>query len=490
MNENGKSFISRFFKRKILLFLFGSGCFSAFFSFLPIIVVVLFILGIIEGGSGSSGSSISYESECNYEETKVTVMDGSNTTVLATVSLEDYLIGVVCPEIGACSGQVSSLPEDYIKVKFVASRTYVLARGGYNSSSKSLTIRASTRDQQWCDLKTGCIVTKESDSIFMNTYPGNYSTSKMNGSISQQYSYTEEDLELLRKYYKETYGDLYLSTSYNGKITSLSGSDATEYKSETQLYWQSEAASGKNYEQILDETGASGKPDAEDYVNKKLYKLGSYCKSTRTSSSGTFMDLGEYPDVSSTPELKKSIKQVLGQDGFDQLNDYIKSNVEKAGYGTGSGVATAAQSLIYGLYQKGYHLWYQYGGGHDSVAVGLDERFGTSSYDCSAFASWAIKNGCNSKFGVDVTGGFLNNYGKAYSSSKAISSAKPGDLMVYDQGGGKFGHVRVVLKSKGDSVITAESSSGGFKFAEYSSLEGKYSIIDMSSYYSKSCEKK
>ena len=110
----------------------------------------------------------------------------------------------------------------------------MLARGRYNSSTKSVTIRASTRDQQWCDLKTGCILTTESNG-YMNTYPGDYSQSQMNGSISQQRSYTEEDLELLRKYYKETYGDLYLSTSYNGKITSLSGADETEYKATTQL---------------------------------------------------------------------------------------------------------------------------------------------------------------------------------------------------------------------------------------------------------------
>ena len=479
-------------KRKLLLFLFSGGCGATFLIFfVPFLVFLclLIALGVIKEGGSGFGSSISYESECNYEETKVTVMDGSNTKVLATVSLEDYLIGVVCPEIGACSGNVSSLPEHYIKVKFVAGRTYLLARGGYNSSSKSVTIRASTRDQQWCDLKTGCIVTEESTSIFMNTYPGNYSQSQVIGSVSQKYSYTDEDLELLHKYYKDTYGDLYLPTSYNDKITSLNGSVATEYKSETQLYWRNEAASGKSYEQILDETGSSGKPDAEDYVGKKLYKLGAYCKSTR-SSNGNFIDLGEYPDVSSTKAMKTPIKQALGQDGFNQLNNYIESSVKKAGYGTGNGVAAAAQSLIYGLYQKGYHLWYHYGGGHDYVAVGVDERFGTISYDCSAFVSWAIKNGCNSKFGVDVTGGFLRNYGKAYSESSAISSAKPGDLMVYDQGGGEYGHVRVVVRNNGNSVTTAESSGIGFKFAEYSNLEGKYSMIDMSSYYSTKCEKK
>lgn len=488
-----------------------AGCSPLFFIIL-LIVPIFLILGLFGDGGSNNKGSIVYESACNYEETKVTVMDGSNKEVLATVSLEDYLIGVICPEIGACSGNVSSMEEHYIKVKFVTARTYVLARSGYNSSDKTLTIRASTRDQQWCDLEKGCVVTKTNDVIpgysdqyFYNTYPGDYSTSKMNGTVTQTYSYTEEDLEILHQYYKDTYGDLYLLDSYNSTITSLSGNDATEYKSDTQRYWRDRAKEGKNYEEILDGTGASGITDSEDYVGKSLYKLGTYCKSTRVSSSGTFVDLGEYPDVFAATEVTKQITTLLSDSDIDNLNSYIKSNVEKAGYGTGEGVAAAAQSLIYGLYQLGYYLPYWYGGGHAlGITDGVDENWGktgidtqyttnnssrgrtTYSYDCSGFVSWAIKNACKNNFSSNSTSDFIS-----YGSSIELSKALPGDLMVIHQIGGSQ-HVRLIVKNNGDgSVIVAESTAGGgthggIQFKTYSSASG-YSIIDMDNWYKKNC---
>ena len=53
-----------------------------------------------------------------------------------------------------------------------------------NSNTKSITIKASTRDQQWCDLEKGCIITKESDTIYHNSYPGDYTSNQINGEIT------------------------------------------------------------------------------------------------------------------------------------------------------------------------------------------------------------------------------------------------------------------------------------------------------------------
>ena len=154
--------------RNVALSVLGCSPF-AILIFITLFVTVLLVLGVFtsDNSSSSDGKNVVFDSTCNYENTMVTVMDGPNTKVLATISLEDYLIGVVCPEIGACSGMVSSLPEHYIKIKFVAAKTYVLSRNGYSSSDKSIVIRASTRDQQWCDLKEGCIVSGKDSEGFL-----------------------------------------------------------------------------------------------------------------------------------------------------------------------------------------------------------------------------------------------------------------------------------------------------------------------------------
>lgn len=281
-------------KKKIMQIALTSfaGCLPFFLGFIALFIAVFFVLGLFDSdaSAGISGN-ISYQSDCNYENTTVTVMDGDNTTVLATVSLEDYIIGVLCPEIGACDGYAASMPAEYIKVKYVAARTYVLSRGNYNSTTKSITIRASTRDQQWCSLDSGCIVTKTDDLVpgydsyyFYNTYPGDY-TGQLDGQITQRRNYTEQDLEILRQYYSETYGDLYLADSYDTVITNLNHSNTTSYKADTQSFWRNQALAGLSYKEILDSTGSANVPDASSYQNKSLYKLGSYCKSTSSTNN-------------------------------------------------------------------------------------------------------------------------------------------------------------------------------------------------------------
>ena len=517
-NENlqGESTASRFGKiMKLAAPIVGVClfCLGVFVVFL----VVLIILGIIDiSKKDSNGGSVAYDSECNYENTMVTVMDGSNTKVLATISLEDYVIGVSCPEIGACSGASSVLNENYVKAQYVIAKTYSLARGNYDSSTKTITVRASTKDQQWCSLDKGCIVTRTNEivpgtsSVFYNTYPGDYTASQIDGSETNRYSFTEEDLETFHRYYKETYGELFLSSSYNSAVSSLGWNDATEFKSDTQVWWRDQANAGKSYVQILDAMGTSGKSDAEDYVGKSIYKLGSYCKGTVTS--GDFLDLGDYPDVTSKQELTKPISEVVS---VDELNSYIDKNVKIVGHGSGAAVAAVGSSLIYGLYQRGYYLPYWYGGGHGSLATGVDLNWGKNgssvdsgwafsnsgrgrnifSYDCSGFVSWAIKNGCKSGFSPDTTTGFMN-YASPDSSASAIANAVPGDLMVYDHGGGTSGHIRLVVKNNGNSIITAESTSGyathgSVLFHEYSSLNEngtQYYIIHMKDWYAKNCE--
>lgn len=274
-------------------------------GFIPLLLFALFVsvflvLGLFESSSGGSSSGgVTYESECNYEETKVTVMSKRNNEILATVSLEDYILGVLCGESGICDGQVASINEHYIKTQIIAYKTYTLGRRSqYNSSTKSIVIKASTRDQQWCSIEKGCKYTKDTvpgeyyngnPVYYHNTYPKDYDESKFENEklYNLTRSYTEEDLELLRKYYADTYGELFLPNDYNKAVTSLTSNESTSYASKLQNFWKDEAAKGKTYEEILEATPSSGVRYSDEYEGKSIYKLGDYCKSTGHSSSVT-----------------------------------------------------------------------------------------------------------------------------------------------------------------------------------------------------------
>lgn len=290
MNENNVTNKNKLIKIGLISF---AGSLPFFLGIFTVFVAVFLVLGLFEfNENGSSGSSISgsylYDSGCNFEETTVTVMDGSNTKVLATVSLEDYIIGVACGELGACRGSVSNMvkekKEHYIKTNYIVSKTYVLYRGKYNSTTKSITIRASTRDQLWCDIDEGCVMTVEK---YTNAYPGNYPKEEMIGTVSDASRrwYTDEDLKILRQYYQDTYGELFLPDTYDSVITTLSSDAAIAYKSSTHNFWKQESINGKTYSEILEATGsATGVSDTNYYKNKSIYKLRNYCKATNIST--------------------------------------------------------------------------------------------------------------------------------------------------------------------------------------------------------------
>lgn len=210
-----------------------------------------------------------------------------------------------------------------------------------------------------------------------------------------------------------------------------------------------------------------------------------------SSDDGTVILLDDYPLNGSNTTI---LNGKLSDSQLSTISNNIKATVNNAGYGTGVGVAAAAQSLIMSLYDMGYRLPYYFGGGHSyKITIGADSLWGTSvsadhrgrtkySYDCSGFVSWAIKNGCKANFQANSSAGFLNG---GYGDSIALSSSKPGDLMV------KNGHIRLIVKNNGDgSIIAAESTSSygeGIMFTTYSSA-GEYTIVDMSNWYNSNCD--
>lgn len=186
------------------------------------------------------------------------------------------------------------------------------------------------------------------------------------------------------------------------------------------------------------------------------------------------------------------------------LDNYIDSQIAKAGYGTGAGVAAAGQSLIYWFEQKGWYLQYRWGGGHSyytntscggdsstfifsnpywGAKCGSDENHSHRVYfgmDCSGFVSWATRTACKTNF--NNTSGYWSEAGKIIS----LSEAKPGDIM------DKVGHVRLIVKNTGDGVIAAEEAGeplSGLVFKKYTSAGG-YNIVNMQDWYASNCDRK
>ena len=253
---------------------------------------------------------------------------------------------------------------------------------------------------------------------------------------------------------------------------------------------------------------ATSQNDRDAYTK---YQINNYMAGIRKNifgleaNEGVSCYNGTLPNISGYPldhEGLKVLHTALPTSDADQISGYIKSSVASAGYGTGSGVAAAAQSIIYAVAQKGYYLPYYWGGGHGGkvAIVGYSPILGSPatkscsdtncyyfhSFDCSGFVSWAIKNGCKSNFSAFDTRGFNSN---KFGSVISINETKPGDIMV------KNGHIRLVIRNNGDgSVLTAESTgdngnkdNGGLIFSNYTA-NNSYVFRDMSGWYSKNCD--
>jgi hypothetical protein len=320
-------------KIKLILISVGIGFFFLFF--------IIFAFFIDDGTFGSSSSeSLVYESSCNYENTMVTVMDYTNTEILATVSLEDYIIGCAVFEIGAANGAYSYISEDYVKAQFIASKTWLLSTKNYNSSDKTVTVRAATSDQQWCDLEKGCYTVDLGNGLIAS-YPGGYNGKSATSKL------TDSDLEIARQYYSDTYGELFLPSSYNDIITSLNSSTATYYVSTTQNFWSSQASNGKKYDEILSlsgsnnvgtNSGLSPSSISSYYKDKSIYKLSTYCKSTSSSN-----DSSSNEDVS-YPSGGLSIPSYYQEDYSDV---YLSSDGVKTVASSGCGFTSTSMILSY-----------------------------------------------------------------------------------------------------------------------------------------------
>ena len=145
-------------------------------------------------------------------------------------------------------------------------------------------------------------------------------------------------------------------------------------------------------------------------------------------------------DTTDARELHQSLSSILS---VSDLNAFIQNSVKNNGAGTRAGVVTAAVSLVNYLYD-GYHVRIPYYWGGSYQQIGVNPNFGSptgsvgdsygrsfsySGFDCSGFASWAIRNG-----GYNISRHTTATFDSSFSGDSCnIASqsciGQPGDLI-------------------------------------------------------------
>lgn len=183
---------------------------------------------------------------------------------------------------------------------------------------------------------------------------------------------------------------------------------------------------------------------------------------------------------------------------IEDMNQYIYSQVTRAGVGTRNGVVAAVVSLVSGFYSKtGYKLPYELYPSGKYTGYGMDPSWGTNtgngSYplnglDCSGFISWAIHNGGYEYVVKNAKGWGQAGVSRAWSKGMTDSSAQPGDL-IYNapqSENGTSGHIRMIVDVNNDGYVVAEASGkkSGVRINTISfTSTGSYYLVDMSNYY-------
>ena len=249
--------------------------------------------------------------------------------------------------------------------------------------------------------------------------------------------------------------------------------------------------------------------------NEEEAKLKENIKNGRENGANLPDKVGDYPLMGKN--ANGGMTNQLEVDGNnltnaqkEQLDDYILSNVDKAGEDWGTRVATAGYSLIKGLNNYNLRLHYEKAGtGSDSASSIIGYESGCngrhycvnwgkhitqsrinsinskwdyvneySGVDCTGFVKWSIGTGC----------GYVGwDWQHVSRGNTPLSEARSGDYLALP------GHVALVLKNLGNgTLIIGESTSGygkiGTIFNTVNTNNKKYTLVPMQDWYQSHCK--
>ena len=491
--KNKEDFLKNLLKKKIFLFFVTGGgtTFLVFLLFIPLFIAVLFCLGLLDGDDASNGGSC-INTQTVDEVCKSISVNGE------TMSVDDYVAHVITNEFG-------NAPEETLKAQAIASRSYGVAGAAKDNQGNCIIEDTSEKFQTYADTASDRAIqaSKDTSGMVLLDKDGNVASAEYSSnSLPEAYStygstitMSERNLEIPRDWWEKnkTCSDDFLNKANSNK----DAYGRTVYG----------CGHGRGMGQIAAKYLAEEKNYTYDQIIEYFYGKDSPYQWTLGSSSGgtigncTNGNNGNFQPLSSYNYGGKGLTKLnraLSSSEKKNIESYINSEVDNAGYGTGAAVAAAGQALTHGLEQigPGYRLGYYWAGGHNDTTIGFKSTWGTNQgyvytekgnatgpeegMDCSGFVSWAIRNACSSEFSAETSGSFEN-----FGSSVDLSKAKPGDVIT------NSGHIILILKNNGDgSVTTAEESfSNGLIFNTYNASQiSQYKVVNMESWYKKTCK--
>lgn len=201
----------------------------------------------------SSGSCIYNVNGQNVSDVKVELVEcgNKNSNPIKTVSLEDYVMGVVAAEVG-----VGADPE-VIKTQAILAKSFALTRQkgmcpgtggkncalGYNEETNTVRMRACEAEQVYCDPTEDCY--RKADRLYGQSI--SLYSPEINSSTSGAYVWksklSEEKLKEFKSVLEETRGKLALDE--DGNIAKVN------YASTQQKQFASLASQGYDYTEII-----------------------------------------------------------------------------------------------------------------------------------------------------------------------------------------------------------------------------------------------
>lgn len=278
--------------KKLALVLVKNPYFWIFAGIFLLLLLIPILWAAIDNNDSKESSLYGYfDSECDYNLTKVNLLLSDGSYSVQNLSMEDYTIGVAYAEVGEyvyLDGY-----EEYAKTIMLTAKTFAMKRAGYDKTTKEITLKASTYDQAWCDIYAGCKWYQTGAGAYWY-YSQNSGISKSGESIYKQ-GLNEENLKKAKETYKEIANYILVPKSLDGGVNNSNDIASIEYRDHTQNFWKSKAAQGKTWKEIIDLTGTS---DYTSYASNetatrlsKLYQeikpiqLNSFCKYTAAAGS-------------------------------------------------------------------------------------------------------------------------------------------------------------------------------------------------------------
>ena len=343
-----------------------------------VLLMLLVILLIILGASGEDDENGFLDPTYDFTLTMVTSTNNYTSederVNIEWISLEDFIKGAAYLEFrDSLSDKTSSEKKEIYKTFLVAAKSIALGLGGYDASTKEITLKSGDGGMPYCDIDIGCNIINNNGKY---TYVTAANRKNIPGTVIGNIGPMDEtEKSILNEAYQETKNLLLVPKTVNSVIT-MYNFERPNYNQTIKNNWLKESSS--KYTDIIKKTS--------DYNNFKLYDMTDYITyfsyaetnsywwpigSLAPSSGNIYGGSPSTTNVSSTYGPRTIQGKSSFHYGIDIASSACSSNVIIA---TRSGTVTTAKGgcATYGSYGNSCN------GGYGNYVI-IDHGDGTSS---------------------------------------------------------------------------------------------------------------